>query len=68
MRKTGDGVAVSLSGSPSARDGSRVTFQVFDETHHMVLDRLKRAHGTMMANLPKRRLADTWALEAHDGV
>ena len=31
MRKRGDGKAVSLSSSPSARDGARTTFQVFDE-------------------------------------
>lgn len=31
MRAGGDGKAVSLSTSPSARDGARTTFQVFDE-------------------------------------
>ena len=63
VRKTGDGKAVSLAGSPNARDGARTTFQLFDETHWMTLDRLKRAHQTMMANLPKRKIADAWALE-----
>src|SRR5690625_4064393 len=63
MRATGDGRAVSLSSSPSARDGARTTFSVFDETHWWTLDRLKRAHQTMLANLPKRRAADAWALE-----
>ena len=63
MRKRGDGKAVSLSGSPNARDGARTTFQIADETHWWTLDKLKRAHQTMLANLPKRRLADAWALE-----
>lgn len=62
-RRTGEGRAVSLSSSPSARDGARTTFAVFDETHWWDLPRLKAAHQTMLANLPKRRLADAWALE-----
>jgi phage terminase large subunit-like protein len=63
MRKAGDGKAVALSSSPDSRDGARTTFQHFDETHRFVLPRLKEAHRTMLANLPKRRLADPWALE-----
>lgn len=63
MRKGGDGKAVSLSGAPNARDGARTTFQCFDETHWHTLPRLKQGHQTMMANLPKRKLADAWALE-----
>lgn len=63
MRKRGDGKAVSLSSSPSARDGARTTFQLADETHWWTLPKLVRAHQTMMANLPKRKLADAWALE-----
>lgn len=63
MRRTGDGKAVSLSSSPNARDGARTTFQVADETHWWTLPRLKQAHQTMLANLPKRRIADAWALE-----
>lgn len=63
VRRTGDGKAVSLSGSPSARDGARTTFAVFDETHWWTSDKLRRAHQTMLANIPKRRLADAWALE-----
>ena len=63
MRKKGDGRAVSLSSSPNARDGARTTFQVLDETHWWTLARLKQAQQTMMANLPKRRLADAWSLE-----
>lgn len=61
IRKDGSGRAVSLSGSPNARDGARTTFLVCDETHRWILPRLKDAHQTMMANLPKR--ANSWALE-----
>ena len=63
MRKAGDGKAVALAGSPSARDGARTTFQHFDETHHWNSDRLRRAANAMNANLPKRLMADPWGLE-----
>lgn len=63
MRKSGDGKALALSTAPDSRDGARTTFEVFDETHRFTLPRLKQAHQTMLANLPKRRLADAWALE-----
>lgn len=63
MRINGDGKAVSLASAPEARDGARTTFQVFDETHRMNTPRLKAAHRTMLANIPKRRLADAWSLE-----
>lgn len=63
MRRRGDGRAVALAAAPSARDGARTTFQVADETHWWTLPRLKQAHQTMMANLPKRMIADAWALE-----
>lgn len=63
LRKDGGGKAISVSGSPNARDGARTTFQVFDETHRMTLPRLKQAHQTMLANIPKRKLADAWTLE-----
>lgn len=63
MRKNGDGKAVSLSTSPSARDGARTTFQLFDETHWFTTPKLLQAHQTMMANLPKRKIADAWSLE-----
>ena len=32
-------------------------------THRFTLPRLKQAHRTMMANLPKRKLSDAWSLE-----
>lgn len=63
LRIDGNGKAVSLAGSPNARDGARTTFQHFDETHRFTLPSLKRAHRTMLANLPKRKAADAWALE-----
>ncbi len=63
MRKGGDGKAVSLATSPDARDGARTTFCVADESHRWTLPRLKAAHRTMLANLPKRKAADAWMLE-----
>lgn len=63
LRKKGDGKAIALATAPDARDGARTTFEHFDETHRFTLPRLVRAHRTMLANLPKRRLADAWALE-----
>ncbi len=63
MRRKGDGKAVSLSTSPSARDGARTTFQLADETHWWTNPKLIKAHQTMRANLPKRKMADAWALE-----
>jgi len=63
MRKSGDGKAAALATAPDARDGARTTFELFDETHRLTLPRQKEAHRTMLANLPKRRAADPWALE-----
>ncbi len=63
MRIHGDGQAKALATAPDARDGARTTFQVFDETHRFALPRLKRAHRTMLANIPKRYLSDAWSLE-----
>lgn len=59
----GDGKAEALASSPNSADGARTTFQHFDETHRMVLPRLKDAHQTMQNNIPKRVLADAWSLE-----
>lgn len=63
MRIGGDGKAVSLAAAPEARDGARTTFQLFDETHRLNTPRLKQAHRTMLANIPKRMLSDAWSLE-----
>lgn len=32
-------------------------------THRFTLPRLKQAHRTMLANIPKRKLSDAWSLE-----
>lgn len=63
VRRGGDGRAVSLAAAPDARDGARTTFQVVDESHRWTLPRLRTAHTTMLANIPKRRAADGWCLE-----
>ena len=63
LRIGGDGKAVSLASAPDARDGARTTWQHFDETHRFTLPRLKSAHRTMLANIPKRMLSDAWSLE-----
>lgn len=63
MRVRGGGKAVPLASAPSARDGARTTFQHFDETHRFILDRLRKAHGTMLNNIPKRFRADAWSFE-----
>jgi phage terminase large subunit-like protein len=62
-RLKGGGKAVALASAPDSRDGALTTFQHFDETHRFTLARLKRAHQTMLANIPKRKLADAWTLE-----
>lgn len=63
LRRHGDGKAEAVSTSPNARDGARTTFQWADETHRLTLDTQRRAWTVMLANLPKRPLADPWALE-----
>jgi phage terminase large subunit-like protein len=63
MRIDGDGKAASLATAPDSRDGARTTFQIFDETHRLNLPRLKAAHRTMLANIPKRKMADAWSFE-----
>lgn len=63
IRIHGDGKAASLASAPDTRDGARTTFQIFDETHRMNSPRLKQAHRTMLANIPKRFLSDAWTLE-----
>lgn len=63
MRIGGDGKAIALATAPDSRDGARTTFQVFDETHRLNMPRMKMAHRTMLANVPKRRAADAWSLE-----
>lgn len=63
MRKGGDGKCEPIASSPNSSDGARTTFQVFDETHRMTRPRLKAAHRTMLANIPKRKASDAWSFE-----
>lgn len=63
LRKSGNGKAEAVSASPNARDGARTTFEHCDESHRLVLPGQKRAWSVMLANLPKRPMADAWALE-----
>ena len=63
LRANGKGKAVALAGAPDSRDGARTTFAHKDETHRWTTDRLRKAHRTMIANLPKLPLADPWELE-----
>ena len=63
MRLGGDGKAAALATAPDARDGARTTFQLFDETHRLKSARHRAAHRTMLANIPKRPLADPWSCE-----
>lgn len=63
MRRGGDGIAKAMAAAPNARDGARTTCQHFDESHRLNLPNLVRAHRVMLANIPKRPLADPWTLE-----
>lgn len=63
IRAHGDGKAEPLASSPNSADGARTTCQHFDETHRMILPRLKEAHQTMLMNIPKRPKADPWSFE-----
>ncbi len=58
-----DGKMEAVASAPGARDGARTTFQGFDETHRFTTPQLKKAHQTMLQNIPKRRLSDAWSLE-----
>jgi hypothetical protein len=62
-RIDGSGKVKPLAGSPSAREGARTTFQIFDETGRHTSPRLREAHKTMRQNPLKRAAADGWTLE-----
>jgi hypothetical protein len=47
----------------ASKDGGKETFVVPDESHLYVLPELKNMYATVMRNLPKRRLAEPWALQ-----
>ncbi len=63
MRLDGAGKAVAIATAPDASDGARTSFQLFDESHRLVLPRHRETHRTMLANIPKRKAADAWSLE-----
>lgn len=58
----GGEIRACTSGSAS-KDGGKETFVVPDESHLYVLPELRTMYATVMRNLPKRRLADPWALQ-----
>jgi phage terminase large subunit-like protein len=62
-RIDGDGKAAALATAPDSNDGKLTTFQHFDETHRLKSPRQRETHQTMLANIPKRVLADPWSLE-----
>ena len=62
-RKDGRGKCEAVAGAPGAREGSRTTFTLYDETHGMILPRLIEAHAAMEGNLLKLKGADPWSLE-----
>lgn len=47
----------------ASKDGGKETFAVIDETHLYVLNELRSMYATVSRNLPKRRLAEPWALQ-----
>lgn len=59
----GGGEVIAQSSSATSKDGGKDTFNVFDETHIWVQQRLKDLHGTVTRNLMKRKIADGWSLE-----
>lgn len=58
----GGEVRACTAGSAS-KDGGKETFVVPDESHLYVLRETKAMYATVMRNLPKRRLAEPWALQ-----
>lgn len=59
----GSEIRPSTSGSAS-KDGGRETFVVWEELHLYRLPEQWEVYETVMRNLPKRRLADPWAMGA----
>ena len=58
----GGGEIRGCTAGAASKDGGRETFVVPDELHLFVLKELKEMYATVMRNLPKRRLAQPWAL------
>ena len=53
----------ACSAGAASKDGGKETFVVPDESHLYVLRELKSMYATVMRNLPKRKLAEPWALQ-----
>jgi phage terminase large subunit-like protein len=47
----------------ASKDGGRETYVVVDESHLLVTRELKAMYSTVMRNLPKRKLAEPWAMQ-----
>lgn len=47
----------------ASKDGGKETFVVPDESHLYVTTELRTMYATVMRNLPKRKLAEPWALQ-----
>jgi phage terminase large subunit-like protein len=62
--RSGRGVLESVASTPPALEGSRVSFQTFDELEYYVTPRLLDSHKRMMGNVPKRQAAEAWSLGA----
>lgn len=58
----GGGECRSSSSGAVSKDGGKETFLVPDEVHLYVLPELRNMYATAMRNLPKRALAEPWAL------
>jgi phage terminase large subunit-like protein len=58
----GGEVRACTAGSAS-KDGGKETFVVPDESHLYVLRELKAMYATVMRNLPKRKIAEPWAMQ-----
>lgn len=58
----GGEIRACTAGSAS-KDGGKETFVVPDESHLYVLPDLKSMYATVMRNLPKRKLAEPWAMQ-----
>lgn len=59
----GGGEIRACTAGSASKDGGKETFVVPDESHLYVLRDLKQMYATVMRNLPKRKLAEPWALQ-----
>lgn len=59
----GGGECRACTSGSASKDGGKETFVVPDESHLYVLPELRAMYATVMRNLPKRKLAEPWALQ-----